>query len=68
MVQYINIHWKCDRAKSGALGWMLLAKNLSSDPVLILPSHRHEVGYIFYEGQEFGARETKTHHHFSADC
>lgn len=53
MVQYINIHWKRDRAKSG----MLMAKNLSSDPVLILPSHRHEAGYIFYEGQEFRARE-----------
>lgn len=37
--------------------WWLQIYHLT--PILILPSHRHEVGYIFYEGQEFGARETK---------
>lgn len=67
MVQYINIHGKCDRTKPGSFGYMLVAKNLSSNLILIFPSHRHEVGYIFYKSQEFGAKETKTDHHFSAD-
>ena len=35
MVQYINIHGKCDKANLGSSGQMLVAKNLSSNLILI---------------------------------
>ena len=50
MVQYINIHGKCDKANLGSSGQMLVAKNLSSNLILIFFPLTDMKQAIFFKG------------------